>query len=290
MITKNVEVIDSHCHLWKLDISGKTWITPELGPLFRSFDPNDLLSAPENTNVNSFIVVEAGESHQENQALADMAEDSKAISGFITWVDLENPQLEEEVRFWSLYPKFKGVRMRFEGNDDPAFLGKKTIKNGLSVISDIGCVFEFLIQTHQLEDVLKLCEENPDLRGIVEHMAKPDILYQSDKEKWIELMTSLARKTDIYCKMSLSPRSQDMPEFLDRTMRPWSSEDIKPFAQHIMNEFDTEKLIWGSDWPISSVTNSYDETYQLMQDSIGQISSYENDRLFKDNSVEFYGL
>ena len=285
-----MDIIDSHCHLWKLGISGKTWIKPELGPLFRSFEPGDLLSAPENTNVNSFIVVEAGESHQENQGLADMAEESKAISGFITWANLENPELEEEIRFWSLYPKFRGVRMRFEGNDDPAFLSKESIKNGLSVISNIGCIFEFLIQTHHLEDVLKLCEENPDLRGIIEHMAKPDMLYQSDKEKWTESMRYLAKNTNIYCKMSLSPRSQDMSKFLNTTIKPLSSEDIKPFVQHIMTEFDTEKLIWGSDWPISSVTNTYDETYQLMEDSIGQINSYEKDRLFKDNAIEFYGL
>ena len=90
--------------------------------------------------------------------------------------------------------------------------------------------------------------------------------------------------------MSLSPRSQDMSKFLNTTIKPWSSENIKPFAQHIMTEFDTEKLIWGSDWPISSVTNTYDETYQLMEDSIGQINSYEKDRLFKDNAIEFYGL
>ena len=103
-------------------------------------------------------------------------------------------------------------------------------------------------------------------------------------------MRYLAKNTNIYCKMSLSPRSQDMSKFLNTTIKPWSSENIKPFVQHIMTEFDTEKLIWGSDWPVALLAASYEETFKRVTATIDRLSKTDRSAVLGGNAMTFYEL
>ena len=290
MSATNLGIIDTHCHLWKLEVSGQTWVTPELGPLHRSFEPDDAVEASRDVGVVSLVVVEAGDTSEENRALEQMADSSEAIGAIIPYADLESADLEKELDYWRQVPKFRGVRMRFEEHPDPDILARPSIQEGLAAFAQTGHVFDFLVRTHHLNDVLKVYDRVPDLKGIIEHMAKPDMADGTDKADWQKGMRALARNTDLACKISLSPRGEDIPGRAKNPGRGWSAEAIKPFVHHLLDEFGPERLIWGSDWPIALVTSDYGGTYQAMKDAIGPLRSEDEARMFSTNAAELYRL
>ena len=65
-------------------------------------------------------------------------------------MDLESPQLEDELDRWQRDPKFCGVRMRFEGDPDPGILARPGIVDGLRKVAGRGIIFEFLVRTPAL--------------------------------------------------------------------------------------------------------------------------------------------
>ena len=290
MSATNIGIIDTHCHLWRLEVSGETWVTPELGLLHRSFEPDDIVEASQEVGVASFVVVEAGKTPEENRTLEEMADSPEAIGAIMPHADLESADLEKELDYWRRVPKFRGVRMGLEGHPDPGILARPSIQAGLAAVAQTGHGFEFLVRTHHLKDVLKVYDKVPDLRGIIDHMAKPDMVDRTDRDDWQKGMSALARNTDLRCKISLSPRGEDIPRRAKNPGKGWSADAIKPFVQHLLDEFGPERLIWGSDWPIALVTSDYDGTYRAMRDAIGPLRPEDEARMFSTNAAQFYRL
>ena len=283
-------IVDTHCHLWKVEISGETWVKPEMGPLHRSFVPDDLAEASREVSVVSAVVVEAGDTAQENAELERMASDSDLIGAFVPHADLESAGLTDDLDCWGGSPKYRGVRMRFEAHADPRILARPGVVEGFGRFVETGAPFDFLVRAGHLEDLLRLFDRFPDLRGVIEHMAKPDVAERSDSELWHKGMKDLARNTGLSCKLSLSPRSEDMPALFRKPGSGWDVEGIRRYVQLLLDEFGPDRLMWGSDWPIALLTSDYAGTLRAMGDAIGPLRPDDEAKMFRTNAAAFYGL
>ncbi len=290
MSLSELGIVDTHCHLWDLEVARKTWITPELKQLYNSFGPADITEASAEVGVGKFVVIEAGTTPEENASIAEMAAESEVIAGFAPWVDLESPGLGDELDEWQQDPKFCAVRMRFEGDPDDNVLAKPSIVDGLRTVAGKGIIFEFLVRTQHLSHVLEICTNIPELRGIIEHLAKPDMVEGTERAEWEGHMRALARNTNLNAKLSLSPRAERMDDLLANPNQGWSVEAIRPYIHLLLEEFGTSRLMWGSDWPIALTTTDYAGIYRAMREAIGPIDSEDELRLFRGNAIEFYGL
>ena len=45
MSLSELGIVDTHCHLWDLEVARRTWITPDLNQLYNSFLPADISQA-----------------------------------------------------------------------------------------------------------------------------------------------------------------------------------------------------------------------------------------------------
>ena len=290
MYLSELGIVDTHCHLWDLEVARRTWITPDLNQLFNSFRPADISRASAEVGVGKFVVIEAGTTPEENASIAKMAAESDAIAGFAPWVDLESPQLCDELDRWQRDPKFCGVRMRFEGDPDPDILARPSIVDGLRKVAGRGIIFEFLVRTQHLAHVLEVCARIPELKAIIEHMAKPDMVEGTERAEWEKQMRALARNTNLAAKLSLSPRAELMDQLLANPDQGWPVEAVRPYVQFLLEEFGTSRLMWGSDWPIALLTTDYAGIYGAMSEAIGPIGSEDELKLFHSNAVQFYEL
>jgi L-fuconolactonase len=290
MSLSELGIVDTHCHLWDLEVARRTWITPELNQLFNSFRPADISRASAEVGVGRFVVIEGGTTPEENASIAQMAAESELIAGFAPWVDLESPGLGDELDEWQQDPKFCGVRMRFEGDPDDNVLAKPSIVDGLRTVAGKGIIFEFLVRTQHLAHVLEICASIPELKGVIEHLAKPDMVEGTERAEWEKHMRALARNTNLAAKLSLSPRAEREDDLLANPNQGWPVEAIRPYVQFLLEEFGTSRLMWGSDWPIALFTTDYAGIYGAMREAIGPISAEDELRLFRSNAIEFYGL
>ncbi|HMN28366.1 MAG TPA: amidohydrolase family protein [Caldilineaceae bacterium] len=283
-----LDLVDTHCHLWQFELLRRAWCPPDI--IYRTFTPTDLLAAAQPVGAKHFVLIEAGTSAEDNNALLDFAASSPAIGAVITHADFASPTLDEDLDRWQQQPKFRGVRMRFEGHPDPDVLTRPSTLAGLKKIAQRGLVFDIIVLTHQLRDLLKICEQVPDLKGGIEHMGKPDLRHERELDEWTAQMKLLAQNTDLKCKLSIGPRADEIEFIFANPGQGWPVDVIKRRSDVLVEHFGPDRLMWGSDWPVVLLEASYAQAYQTMRQALGPLSPDVELKLFRTTAIRFYAL
>ncbi len=281
-------IVDTHVHFWRLELLRRAWQPPPV--IFRTFEPKNLIEVAAPIGVNRCVLVESGTTNADNRALAEFAASSTFVDAIISYADLESPTLERELDHWAQNQKFRGIRMRFEGHPDPNILTRPSVIEGLRKVAQRGLVFEFLVVTSHLQDILKVYERVPDLKGNIEHMGKPDLRRGADREEWSQYMQALAENTPATCKLSIGPRAADLEEIYANQGQGWPLEHIKPPIQFLLEQFGPDRLMWGSDWPLVLLESDYAGGYQATREALGQLNPNDELRLFRTTALQFYSL
>jgi L-fuconolactonase len=103
-------------------------------------------------------------------------------------------------------------------------------------------------------------------------------------------MQTLATSTAVRCKLSLSPRGEEIPELLGDPGKGWPVEKLKPYVHFLIEQFGCDRLMWGSDWPILLLLSDFEDTYKAMRQALGPLEAGQERLLFRDTAVRFYGL
>lgn len=283
-------IVDAHCHLWELELAKRGGLTQEFGSIFRTFSPLDLSLVMSQSGVSACVLIESGRTDEENKTMEEMAGTSSLIGAFTPYVDLASPTLETKLDRWRRNPKFRGVRARFEGHPDPDILTQPKILDGIARLVERELILELLVQPLHLKDILRIYEQVPQLKAAIEHMAKPDIESGSDRSEWKSCMKALASHTSAVCKLSLSPRIEQIGELLRAPRTGWPIESIKPFVGSLLQWFGSNRLMWGSDWPVALLVASYKETLEAMRAAAGILQPSDEANLFGATAMSFYGL
>lgn len=282
-------IIDTHVHFWDITLPSQVWPTPEWTPLYRSFHLEDFAQAAASAGVTSAVFIEAGTSDESARFMEKTAQ-SDLIAGIAPYIDLTSPTLAADLDRWIQNKKVKTVRARIEGIADPNILLEPTVLEGLRQVAARGLGYEFLINSYHLASILRVYENIPNLKGIVEHLGKPDVRYGSDRSAWTRDMQNLAANTPVTCKLSLGARLEDLDQLLARQQEGWHSEQIKPYVQLLLEKFGPARLMWGSDWPLILMESDYKGTLDAMRQALGPLSADDESAIFSTSARKFYNL
>jgi L-fuconolactonase len=73
--------------------------------------------------------------------------------------------------------------------------------------------------------------------------------------------------------------------------KEWTPERIAPYADHLLGCFGSERLMFGSDWPVCTLAAGYAEVVELASYLLGaHLSAAEMTEVFGGNATRFYGL
>ncbi len=281
-------VVDTHVHFWRLELLRRAWQPPPV--IFRTFGPPDLFDDAAAVGVKSCVLVEAGTTAEDNQALAEFAASSDFVGAMIAYADLESPSLEQELDALAEIPKFRGVRLRCEGHPDAGILTRPGVIEGIRRVAERGLTLDFLVVTGHLKDIPSVYEKVPHLKGIVDHIGKPDLRRGSDLAAWRDHMRAVAEGTDAVCKLSIGPRGIDMEEIYASQGEGWELEQLRPPIQYLLELFGPERLSWGSDWPLVLLQSNYGGGLQAVRDALGPLAAEDDMRIFRGTAVQFYSL
>ena len=281
-------IVDTHVHFWQFELLRRVWQPPPA--IFRTFAPEDLIDDAAAVGVNRCVLVEAGTTDEDNHALADFAASSEFVGAMIAYADLESPTLEQELADFAKIPKFRGVRMRFEGHPDPDILSRQSVIDGIRKVAEQGLILEFLVDTSHLQDILRAYDQVPELKGMIEHMGKPDLRRGADRPQWCQHMRALAQETNAFCKLSIGPRVVDLEEIYAHQGQGWELEWIQPPIQYLVEQFGPDRLVWGSDWPLVLLESDYAGGLEAMRDALGPLDADDEMRLYRTTALKFYSL
>ena len=168
-----------------------------------------------------------------------------------------------------------------QDEDDPRWLARPEVLNGLRAVGAAGLAYDLLVLVPQLEVATAVVRELPELRFVLDHLAKPDIAAGS-REPWASRIAALGALPNVSAKISglvTEARWDD-----------WDAERIAPYARHALEVFGPDRLMYGSDWPVCTLAATFRQWLEALQAIVKDRSEEEQRKLFHDNAVRVYGL
>jgi len=273
--------IDSHQHFWKYSAVNHSWITDDMKLLRKNFLPEDLKPVLEANGFDGCVLVQADQTLEENDFQLQNAERYDFIKGVVGWVDLQATDISEQLERLSKYDKLKGFRHVLQGEQDRALMLKPGFLNGIGKLSQFGFTYDILIFPDQLKYAATLVKQFPDQRFVLDHIAKPDIKNGKIAD-WKADIMELAKYENIFCKVSGMVTEADWAE--------WMPADFTPYLDVIFGAFGTNRVLFGSDWPVCLVAADYAQVVGLMERYMSGFSESERQGFWGGNAVNFYNL
>ena len=272
--------IDSHQHFWKFDPIRDSWIDETMQKIQRDFLPEDLLPLLQENQFSGCVAVQASQSEDETNFLVNLAAKNDFIEGVVGWLDLRGVTIEERLNHFSSNKIIKGFRHVVQGEADD-FMLRKDFQNGIAALKQFNYTYDILIFHRQLPAAIKLVNEFPDQPFVIDHIAKPDIK-SGDIASWKKGIEEIAKAENVSCKISGMVTEADW--------KNWKTDDLKPYLDVIFENFSTDKLMFGSDWPVLNVASNYREVLKTLEDYIAQLSSQNQNKIWHENAASFYKL
>jgi L-fuconolactonase len=271
--------IDAHQHFWSTARDDYGWLTAELGPIYRDFQPADLKPLIAGAGVDQTILVQAAQSEAETLYLLDIAGQTSFVAGVVGWVDLEAEGAAERVAFMAGKGVI-GLRPMVQDIDDTEWLLRPALRPAIEAMIAHDLRFDALVQPRHLSILPQFIAAYPGLRVVIDHGAKPDIA-NGTFQPWADGMARIARETDAYCKLS---------GLVTEAAADWTLDDLKPFVAHLIACFGPERLIWGSDWPVLNLASDYASWHRLVGEFLSGMSQSEREMIMGGNAARFYGI
>ncbi|SFH23991.1 amidohydrolase family protein [Pedobacter insulae] len=273
-------MIDTHVHFWNFDPIRDNWITPDMEVIRRNFLPVNFKKAIESSPITGCIAVQADQSEDENHFLLSLAKEHPVINGIVGWIDLLNPDLEERLAYWQNFKLIKGWRHVLQAENEQ-FILHPALAKGIQALSRYNYTYDLLCVHSQLPAILKLVERLPGQPLVLDHCGKPDAKTGNLKQ-WSEHIAELAQHENVYCKVS--------GLFTEADWIHWKEADIFNCFDVVFKHFGTQRIMYGSDWPVVLLSRPYGDWFNLVQKYCAQFSKAERRMIFYDNASAFYKL
>ncbi|ANB10385.1 amidohydrolase [Streptomyces ambofaciens] len=249
-----MSIVDSHHHLWDLAVRDQEWLDgPGLAPLRRSFAAKDLEAEARASGVTATVLVETVNAAEETPELLVLAADSELIAAVVGWTDLTAPGVAEELDRLRSLPGgafLRGIRHQVQREPDPDWLTRPEVLRGLRAVAAAGLVYDLVVLPHQVPAATRAAAAVPDLTFVLDHLGKPPIA-SGAREPWAGRVRELAGLPNTVCKLS------GMVTEADRAS--WTVDDLRPYAGTVLDAFGPRRVMFGSDWPVSTLAASYAE-------------------------------
>jgi L-fuconolactonase len=266
-------VIDSHAHLWRLGENGFTWPTPDLQRIHRDFVLEDLRRVTGAAGVDGVILVQSQDSPADTEWLLEVAIDP-LIAGVVGWIDFTAPDASSGIRALARTEVLRGLRPMVQDLESDWYDAPE-LEAAFATMSELNLVLDGLVRPKHLPSLRRLAERYPQLGIVIDHGAKPDF---SDLNGWAEKISAIARLPNVTCKLSglLTELPQSAPP-----------QAIKPAFDILWNCFGSERLIWGSDWPVLTLVAEYNAWLTQAQELV---PAEHHTAVFDGNARRVYGV
>ncbi|MFI8879782.1 amidohydrolase family protein [Streptomyces sp. NPDC055243] len=278
-------VVDSHHHVWDLSVRDQEWITGEaLAPIRRDFSLTDLLPEARAAGVTATVLVQTVTVAEETPEFLALAADSDLVAGVVGWTDLTRPDAADALARLRQLPggqHLVGIRHQVQGEPDPQWLLRPDVRRGLAAVGAAGLAYDLVVLPHQLPACVKAAQDHPELTFVLDHVGKPPVA-SGAIEPWATAVRMLAGLPNTVCKLSGLVTEADP--------KTWTVDDLRPYADTVLEAFGPDRLMFGSDWPVCTLVAPYGEVLDVARQLTGSLSDGESAALFAGTATRVYGL
>lgn len=273
--------IDSHQHFWTFDPIRDSWITDDMSVIQRNFYPEDLQPTLQQNGINACVAVQADQSLAETRFLLDLATKNDFVKAVVGWIDLQADNIDEQLSEWKSEKKLAGFRHVLQAEPDLEYMLRPHFLRGISKLKKHGFTYDILIFPKHLATAQKFVAQFPDQPFVLDHIAKPYIK-AGLIDDWERDIRDLSKFKNLQCKVSGIITEADW--------KTWTYEQIKPYLDVVFDAFGTDRIMFGSDWPVCLVAGEYSEAKGIIETYTQGFSASEKAKVFGENAARFYGI
>ncbi|MET8690097.1 amidohydrolase family protein [Streptomyces sp. NPDC004732] len=278
-------LVDAHHHVWDLSVRDQDWITGDaLAPIRRNFSLADLAPEARAAGVGATVAVQTVTVLEETPELLALAAESDLVAGVVGWTDLTRPDVADALAALRALPggqHLVGIRHQVQGEPDPEWLLRPNVRRGLSALAAAGLAYDLVVLPHQLPACAKTAAELPELTFVLDHLGKPPIV-RGALEPWASALRALAARPNTVCKLSGMVTEADHAT--------WTVDDLRPYADTVLEAFGPGRLMYGSDWPVSTLAAAYTEVLDAARLLTASLDTAERGEVFGGTARRVYGL
>lgn len=282
---ENLSIIDSHIHLWDIQHLDYPWLS-QFPKINRTFSLSDYNTATAGQSIEKMVFVQAeckpSQFLKEVEWVEALSEKDERLSAIIPWAPLHTGNAVEEVlEKFAENPKIKGVRQLIQPQEDVNFCIHRDFVEAVNLLGKNNLHFELTIDPKHFPAVLKLVEKCPGTKFILNHIGNPSIV-NKQLQPWKKHLKAFADSGPHYCKFSNLVCNADLEH--------WDIDDLRPYADTVIDVFGPEKLIWGSDWPHALRASSWSKWFKTAVSLTEGLSEEKRTKVFRTNAIQFYNI
>lgn len=275
------ERIDAHHHLWRYTSAEYDWLDEPMAQLRRNFLPNDLVREMAAAGVDGAVTVQARQTMEETRWLLDLADECEAIRGVVGWAPIAGEDFPGVMEEFENRPKLKGLRHVIQGEKDENYILREDFTSGIRAMQGSGLIYDILIYERHLPQTIQFVDEFPEQVFVLDHIAKP-LIREGAMEPWAGRMRELAKRENVWCKVSGMVTEADWST--------WNAETLRPYLDVVVDAFGAKRLMAASDWPVCLVASEYGKWFDVLRNYFAAFSKDEQDDFFGGTATEVYGL
>ena len=274
--------VDAHLHLWDLEHGTYAWLSDAVAPINRSFAFEEVEPQLREAGVDRVVLVQAADTPEDSAAMFDVAARQPMVAGVVAWVDLRDPAaVGGALDRWSAAGPLLGIRHLIHDEADPDWLGQEAVHRSLAVLASRGLAYDVIgVLPRHLEHAVALADELPELRLVVDHLGAPPV--GADPGAWERLVAELGRRSNVFVKLSglttLGPAGRA------------SAPDLRPYVDRALDAFGPSRMLYGGDWPVSTLATPYAETVAVARDLLAALTPAERDEVLAGSAARAYRL
>ncbi len=277
-------IIDTHQHLWNLDQFAYSWCK-DIPKLNRSFLMADYLTATEGVNVAKSVHVEADVDEpfmlDETRHILSLSEQTgNPLSGVVACARPGREGFPEYIEQIAGHPNLKGIRRVLHTQPDEVAQDSRFIGN-IRLLERYNLSYDLCVLARQLPIATNLVRQCPGVSFVLDHCGVPDVKGNA-LDPWREDIKGISNLPNVVCKVSGLVAYAD-PDH-------WSADDLRPFVEHVIECFGWDRVMFGSDWPVCTLSATYKEWVDAAMILTKDASEEDRDKLFRKNAERVYRL
>ncbi len=278
-------LIDTHIHFYdtRRDLE-MAWPPKDDKVLYKPHLPEEYSKLAKAAGVTGVVIVEASDHLEDNQWVLDLVDDDKFYVGLVGNIDVNRKDFGKQLRKLQADKRFVGVRPR--GPVEIDFENERVLKN-LRVLAKRNLTMDYLTNgggIQGIETIDQVSREIPELRIVVNHCLGYNFDGKSPGKDWIAAVERLAENKNVMCKISgLYQRSIPQPA-------PQDIEHYKSVLEVLWKNFGEDRLIYGSNWPVTKRTGTYASFLSLVDQFISEKGQKAREHYYWKNAAKAYRL
>ena len=276
-------IVDTHIHLFDPNRPGGVPWPPADDPIrSKPTYPDRFRSVASSEGVTGAVVVECSPLVEDNQWVLDVAADDPTIVGLVGFLDAGRPGFGGQLDRFAKNPLFRGIRYgNLWGRDLVEQLGNPQFITDMKLVADRGLSLDTANPNLDLlEAMLRLSDQVPSLRMIVDHLPKIPVA-ASDDSRYADILREFSARPQTFVKISAV--------LLDRNGRvSYALDDYRATIDRISEAFGEDRVLFGSDWPNSDPLGSYSQVIGIVREYFSEKSRAAQEKYFRLNGKAAY--